>query len=84
MNKLIAGPQTPFTRFRRAIDWVVLTLALGLVVLGIVNLESATGSPTVMGLSADSKGQLFYMGLGLIAMTAAASIDYRVYYRVFY
>ena len=84
MNKLIAGPQTPLARLGRAIDWVVLTLALGLVVLGIVNLQSATGSSGAIGLSSEVKGQLGYMGMGLLAMAAAASIDYRVYYRAAY
>ena len=84
MNRLVAGPQTRAARLRRAIDWVVFTLALGLIVLGVVNLESATGSATEPGLSSEVRGQLAFLGLGLLGMGAAAAIDYRVYYRAAY
>jgi rod shape determining protein RodA len=84
VNRLVAGPQTPLARLRRAIDWVVFTLALGLILLGIVNLESATSSGADLGLSSEVRGQLGFLGLGLLAMSAAAAIDYRVYYRAAY
>lgn len=84
MKSLVAGPQTRAAKLRRAVDWVIFTLALGLIVLGIVNLESATGSAADPGLSSQVRGQLAFLGLGVLAISAAAAIDYRVYYRAAY
>ncbi len=77
---LVSRTGGPFSRFGRAIDWVILTFAFGLIALGLVNLDSATGA----NFSQAVRSQLGSLGLGLVAMTAAASIDYRVYYRAAY
>lgn len=80
VNRLVAGPQTRLARVMAAIDWVILTFAAGLIMLGLVNLDSATGG----NFAGPLKSQLGFLGLGLLAMAAAASIDYRVYYRAAY
>ena len=79
-NGLISGPQTFFSRLRGGVDWVILTLAFGLMVLGAINLDSATGGQ----FGAPVRGQLAFMGIGFLAMGVAAAIDYRVYYRAAY
>jgi rod shape determining protein RodA len=80
MNRLIVGPQTPVTRIRRATDWVVVTIALLLIILGAINLNSA-GSGDWSGAV---RGQLGFVAVGGLAMVITASIDYRVYYRLAY
>lgn len=80
-NPLITGPQTWWTRLRRSIDWVVLTLAIGIITLALINLDSAEGGGWGGELVRE---QIRYVAIGTVLMVAAASIDYRVYYRTAY
>src|SRR5690606_34490503 len=81
MNQLITGPQTLWTRLRRSIDWVIVLLAAGIITLALINLDSAEGGEWGGELVRD---QLRFVAIGTVMMIGAASIDYRVYYRVAY
>lgn len=80
-NPLITGPQTWWTRLRRSIDWVLVTLTIGIITIAMINLDSATGGGWRSEFVAD---QLRFIVIGTLMMIGAASIDYRIYYRVAY
>jgi rod shape determining protein RodA len=80
-NPLITGPQTWWTRLRRSIDWVLVTLTIGIITIALINLDSATGGGWKSEFVAD---QLRFIVIGTLMMIGAASIDYRIYYRVAY
>jgi rod shape determining protein RodA len=81
VNQLITGPQTWWTRLRRSIDWVIVLLAGGLIMLALINLDSAEGGS---GDGELFRQQVIFVGIGTVMMIGAASIDYRVYYRTAY
>ncbi|PRP91404.1 Rod shape-determining protein RodA [Enhygromyxa salina] len=80
-NQLITGPQTWWTQLRRSVDWVLVTLAVGIIALALINLNSAEGGNWAGELVRD---QLRFVAIGTVLMIGAAAIDYRVYYRVAY
>jgi rod shape determining protein RodA len=81
VNPLIVGPQTWWTRLRRSIDWVIVTITIGIVTLALINLNSADGG----GWTGEQvRGQLQMVAIGVLLMFGSASVDYRVYYRVAY
>lgn len=80
-NPLITGPQTWWTRLRRSIDWVLVTLTIGIITLALINLDSATGGGWKSEFVRD---QLRFVAIGTVMMIGAASLDYRIYYRVAY
>jgi rod shape determining protein RodA len=80
-NPLITGPQTWWTELRRSIDWVVVTLAFGIITLALINLNSTEGGDWGGDLVRD---QLRFVAIGTVLMIGAAAVDYRVYYRVAY
>lgn len=80
-NPLITGPQTWWTRLRRSIDWVLVTLTIGIITIALINLDSATGGGWKSEFVAD---QLRFVAIGTVMMIGAASIDYRIYYRIAY
>lgn len=81
MNQLITGPQTWWTRLRRSIDWVIVLLTLGIVILALINLDSVEGG----GWEGKwFREQAVFVGIGIVMMFGAASIDYRFYYRAAY
>jgi rod shape determining protein RodA len=80
-NPLITGPQTWWTQLRRSVDWVIVTLAIGIISLALINLDSAQGGGWEGDLVRD---QLQNVAIGTILMIGVASIDYRVFYRVAY
>jgi rod shape determining protein RodA len=81
VNPLIVGPQTWWTRLRRSIDWVIVTITIGIVTLGLINLNSADGG----GWTGEQvRNQLQMVAIGVILMFGVAAVDYRVYYRVAY
>ena len=81
MNQLITGPQTWWTRLRRSIDWVIVLLTAGIVILALINLDSAEGGGWEGKLFRE---QVVFVGIGIVMMIGAASIDYRFYYRAAY
>ena len=81
INPLITGPQTWWTRLRRSIDWVVVTLTIGIITLALINLNSTEGGTWEGPLV---RSQLSFVAIGTILMAGAAAIDYRVYYRIAY
>ena len=81
MNQLITGPQTWWMQLRRSVDWVVVTLAFGIIALALINLNSAEGGDWGGELVRD---QIRFVGIGTVLMIGAAAIDYRVYYRMAY
>lgn len=81
VNSLITGPQTWWSRLRHSIDWVLVTLTIGIITLGLINLDSATGGDWKGDMV---RGQLGMIAMGTVLMAAAAAIDYRVYYRIAY
>lgn len=80
MNELLDGPKGGWGRLRRSVDWVVVTLALAIVALAILNLNSAGGGDWTGRVAT----QLRWVGLGTIAMFVVAAIDYRIMYRAAY
>ncbi|MFV8753037.1 rod shape-determining protein RodA [Nannocystaceae bacterium ST9] len=80
-NELITGPQTWWSRLRRSIDWVLVTLTIGIITLALINLDSATGGGWKSDLVRD---QLRFIGIGTVLMIGAAALDYRIYYRIAY
>jgi rod shape determining protein RodA len=60
---------------------VLVTLTIGIITLGVINLDSATGGDFE---STRVRDQLSYIAIGTILMAGAAAIDYRVYYRIAY
>ena len=81
MNQLITGPQTWWTRLWRSVDWVIVTLVLGIITLAMINLNSTQGGDWSGDLVRE---QLRFVMIGTVLMTGAAAVDYRVYYRVAY
>ena len=80
-NQLITGPQTWWSRLRRSIDWVLVTLTIGIITLALINLDSATGGGWKSDLVHD---QLRFVAIGTVLMIGAAALDYRIYYRIAY
>jgi rod shape determining protein RodA len=62
------------------VDWVVVTLTLGIIALALINLDSAGGGDW----SGLVKEQIGYVIVGAAAMGAAAAFNYRVFYRAAY
>ncbi len=76
----IGPPRTLWGRLARDIDWVIISLTFPLVVMAMINLNSAgNGDWTGFVVS-----QVRWLIIGAAVMGAAASIDYRVYYRLGY
>jgi rod shape determining protein RodA len=81
VNPLIVGPQTWWTRLRRSVDWVIVTITMGIITLALINLNSADGG----GWTGEQvRDQLRFVAIGTLLMFGAAAVDYRVYYRVAY
>ncbi|MCA9638107.1 MAG: rod shape-determining protein RodA [Myxococcales bacterium] len=76
----LGAPPTRMGRLLRSIDWVVVTLAIGIVALALINLNSASSS----AWSGKVQTQMRWIGLGTIAATIVAALDYRVLYRLAY
>ena len=81
MNQLISGPQSWWTKLRSSVDWVLVTLAAGIIALALINLNSAEGGDWQGALVRD---QIRFVAIGTVLMIGAAAVDYRVYYRVAY
>jgi len=81
MNQLISGPQSWWTRLRGSVDWVVVTITIGIISLALINLNSAEGGDWEGALVRD---QIRFVVIGTILMIGAAAVDYRVYYRIAY
>ena len=81
MNSILSGPQKPWQRFFAAVDWVVVILTTLLIVLAVLNLNSADGGDWQGALIRD---QLVKIGIGAVLLVIAASVDYRLYYRMAY
>jgi rod shape determining protein RodA len=64
----------------RSVDWVIVTLTLAIAALALINLNSA-GATNWTGLVRD---QMRFLAAGALAMTFAAALDYRIYYRMAY
>lgn len=58
-------------------DWTVFSLALGLAVIGLLSVLSATWGGAHHGLDPLVVRQLLWIGVGVVLMTAAALFDYR-------
>lgn len=80
-NPLITGPQTQWSNIVRSIDWVVVTIAAGIIALALINLNSTQGGDWSGPLVRD---QLRFVVIGGVLMIGAAAVDYRVYYRAAY
>ena len=81
VNPLIVGPQTWWTRLRRSVDWVIVTITIGIITLALINLNSADGG----GWKGEQvRAQMRFVAIGGLLMFGAAAVDYRVYYRVAY
>ncbi|MBL4685569.1 MAG: rod shape-determining protein RodA [Nannocystaceae bacterium] len=80
MNELLDGPRDLWGRIRRDVDWVVVTLALAIVALAAMNLNSAGAGDWTGRVQA----QLRWVGLGTVVMFVVAAIDYRVMYKTAY
>lgn len=65
---------------RPRIDWPLVGAMLGLVAIGLVNLNSATAA-TQRQLF---QSQLWWLGVGAVLFIASAAVDYRFFYRVAY
>ena len=65
---------------RLRIDWPLVFAVLGLIAIGLVNLNSATAS-TQRQLF---QSQLWWLGVGAVLFIAASVVDYRFFYRVAY
>ena len=63
-------------RLIRNFEWPLFGLAVGLVLIGVINLISAAPESTDW-LPATSKRQLTWLGIGLIGMLGAMIPDYR-------
>lgn len=60
-------------------DWVLFGLVTAIVIVGLVNLASATH--TDAGVSAAMRRQLLSLGIGVMLLVAVVAIDYRHYER---
>jgi rod shape determining protein RodA len=65
-------------RLYHHIDWALLMAILSLCTLGVVMIYSTTSDPT-RGVSKLYITQLYAIGLGLVAMIIAMTIDYRTF-----
>lgn len=76
----LGPPRTRLGRVLRGIDWVVVTLAIGIITLAIINLNSASAS----AWSGKVQTQIRWIGLGTVVAAVVAALDYRLLYRVAY
>jgi rod shape determining protein RodA len=58
-------------------DWTIFSLAIGLAVIGLLSVLSATWGGAHHGLDPLVVRQLLWIGVGVVLMTAAALFDYR-------
>jgi rod shape determining protein RodA len=77
---VLGPPQGLVQRVVRSIDWVVVTLTVAIAALALTNLESAAGGSG----SGMIREQAIYLAVGAVALIAAASVQYPVYYRLAY
>lgn len=76
----LGPPRTRLGRLVRAIDWVVVALAVAIVGLAVINLDSASGS----AWSGKVLTQIRWIALGVVASAIVAALDYRLLYRLAY
>ena len=57
-------------------DWTLLGLAIGLVLLGILTIYSATYSVTEKQASGLATKQFYWFIVGMVAMLGAVTVDY--------
>lgn len=76
-NPLLGGPPGLLSRLRHSIDWVVVILAVAIITLALINLNSA-GAGDWTGRVAI---QMRWVTLGTVVMFVVTAIDYRVIYR---
>lgn len=65
-------------------DLSLIFISLFLVVLGIINLNSATTTSTIVGVPRLFKMQIMYIVIGFIIMLIVTFVDYRRYERFIY
>ena len=70
-----------FRRLRENVDWVVLSLTLGIITIALINLDSASGGGWDGRFVAD---QIRFVMVGAVAMGVTAALDYRLYFRLAY
>lgn len=76
----LGRPRSLVRRLVRQVDWVIVTLVVGIVALALINLNSsATGD-----WSGKIQVQIRWLGLGTLAAILVASLDYRVIRRFAY
>ena len=80
MRDRLGPPQGVWERFRLSVDWVVVTITIGIIALALINLDSAGGG----GWASMVREQLGYVVVGVVAMAGAAAVNYRVFYRTAY
>jgi rod shape determining protein RodA len=80
MNPLLETPRTLLSRVRQSVDWVVVTLVFSVMILAVVNLNSA-GSGDWTGRVAT---QLRWIGLCTIVMFTVTAMDHKLIYRMSY
>jgi len=65
-------------------DWTVFGVALGITLLGILTIYSATYSVTVKQASGLAAKQFYWVVIGLAAMLVTLSVDYHHFHRLAY
>lgn len=76
----IGRPRSLARRIVRNVDWVVVTLVVGIVALALVNLNSAGAGDWTGKIQT----QIRWLGLGTIVAAIVAALDYRVLHRLAY
>lgn len=76
----LGRPRSLPRRVFQAIDWVIVTLVAGIVTLALLNLNSAGAGDWTGKIQT----QIRWLGLGTIAATIVASLDYRILHRFAY
>jgi rod shape determining protein RodA len=76
----IGRPRSLVRRIVRGVDWVIVTLVVGIVALALVNLNSAGAGDWTGKIQT----QIRWLGLGGAAALFVAALDYRVLHRVAY
>jgi rod shape determining protein RodA len=76
----LGRPRSLPRRVFQAIDWVLVTLVAGIVTLALINLNSAGAGDWTGKIQT----QIRWLGLGTIAATIVACLDYRILHRFAY
>ncbi len=77
---MLGRPRALHHRILQSIDWVIVTLVMGIIALALINLNSAGAGDWTGKIQT----QIRWVILGMVSATIVAALDYRTLYRFAY